>query len=572
VIKNIVILAVSALVISLPFMFRQEALQSDWTSGDPELVIITPHNEAIRFEMSFAFSKWHQEKYGKPVKIDWRAIGGTTEIMRYLKSEYTASVSSSWKQQGKPWTLKMASDMTNRKYKAGDGGESDEVHTYFRATDDPAAFTSRMDIFFGGGQYDHDKAAREGMTVKPWAEGEAPENLFVEDGIEMLPTYVSGEIWRTDYLLGNAVSTFGICYNLDRIKDLGVGEPNTWDDLADFRFFRQVGVADPTKSGSITKAFEMIIHQKCYQAVQAAGFDDAQIAQFEKQIRAAKGAAWEVPESVPQAYQNAVEAGWMDGVRLVQKIGGNARYFTDSATKVPIDISVGDAAVGLAIDFYGRYQAETSKAPDGTERMRYITPQGGSSVSCDPMSLLRGAPHREVAVRFLHFVLTDEGQRIWNYAPGSPGGPVKFALRRLPIRRSFYPSNNPKVQTRYEKHASYTTEELGADDVNPYKLSETFVYHYRWTGGHFGIHRKLIKAMCLDSGDELKEAWKAVHTGTGDSAAALDALHTMPADLNWRSALETYNDADTRQLMRDWGEHFRTQYDAAARIARRPSA
>lgn len=570
-IKNCIILAVSAIVIALPFVFRQEALETDWKPGDPELVIVTPHNEAIRFEMGMAFSRWHQEKYGKPVKIDWRAIGGTTEIMRYLKSEYVSAVRAAWKNKDKNWTFQMGSDIVDRKYKPG-GGASDEVFKYFRTTDDPTVFTSRMDMFFGGGQYDHDKAAREGLSVKPWPNGMLPESLFVEDGIDMLPAFVSGEVWRTDYLFGSAISTFGICYNLDRVKELGVGEPRKWDDLADFRFFRQVGAADPTKSGSITKAFEMIIHQKCYQAVRSAGFDDVQIAAFEKQIRAAGGNAWDIPEGVPPGYQAALEEGWMSGILLVQKIGANARYFTDSATKVPIDVSVGDAAAGLAIDFYGRYQAETSKAPDGTERMRYLTPQGGSSVSCDPMSLLRGAPNRELAVRFMAFVLSEDGQRIWNYKPGTPGGPVKFALRRLPIRRSFYPSSDPGIQARFEQHGLHTTDDLGADAVNPYKLSEAFVYHSRWTGRHFSIHRQIIKAMCLDSGDELKAAWKTIHMGKGDRAAAMSALQTMPEGLNWRSAIEIFGEMDKRTMMREWGQHYRGQYDEAARIARRPAA
>ena len=66
-------------------------------------------------------------------------------------------------------------------------------------------------------------------------------------------------------------------------------------------------------------------------------------------------------------------------VRLIQRIGANARHFTDAASKVTMDVSMGDASVDLAIDFYGRYQAQCSRAPDGGERMVYITPVGGSN-------------------------------------------------------------------------------------------------------------------------------------------------------------------------------------------------
>ena len=110
----------------------------------------------------------------------------------------------------------------------------------------------------------------------------------------------------------------------------------------------QIGACDPSKSGSVAKAFEMIIHQKMRDTVVAAGFDDAAIARFEKLIddhRAAQGPKYkrgDLPPAVPPAYQAAVERGWVAGVRLVQLIGANARYFTDSAQKVPIDVSAGD--------------------------------------------------------------------------------------------------------------------------------------------------------------------------------------------------------------------------------------
>ena len=132
----------------------------------------------------------------------------------------------------------------------------------------------------------------------------------------------------------------------------------------------------------------------------------------------------------------------------MRRIGANARYFTDSASKVPIDVSTGDAAAGLAIDFYGRYQAETSKAPDGAYRMQYVTPEGGSSVSADPISLLRGAPHRELAVRFIEFVLAPEGQRLWTYAPGTRGGP----------------QNTDPETADWCRRGDYTMEFSGCDD------------------------------------------------------------------------------------------------------------
>ena len=102
-IRNLSILLVLAAIVALPFLFRQETGVREWKAGDPVLVIITPHNEAIRHEFGLAFSAWHARKYGAPVKVDWRAIGGATEISRYLTSEYVSSFRAWWLAQGKAW-------------------------------------------------------------------------------------------------------------------------------------------------------------------------------------------------------------------------------------------------------------------------------------------------------------------------------------------------------------------------------------------------------------------------------------------------------------------------------------
>lgn len=446
-IRNIVILLLSALVIALPFIFRQPQEDSAWRPGDPVVVIITPMNEAIRYEFARGFSEWHRKNFGRPAKVDWRALGGTSEIMRYLVSEYVAAARAWWMDKGKPWPAGASDAVVARKLDTNSPPELREIYETFRNTDDPKEFTSKVDLLWGGGEYDHNDAYRQGLTVRPWPAGKEPEEVFT------IPENLSGETWRTPTIFGNVLSTFGICYNLDRLRDLKVGKPPTqWDDLADPVYFRQVGACDPTKSGSIAKAFEMIIQQKCHQAVIAAGFSDAQIEKFEKAIQAARLPPGELPGNVPAEYQAAIERGWEDGIRLIQRIGANARYFTDAASKVTIDVSMGDAAVGLAIDFYGRYQAQCSRAPDGSERMVYITPVGGSSVSCDPVGLLRGAENRETAVRFIQYLLTEDGQRLWTYRPGTPGGPHKFALRRLPIRADFYPP--------FTNHLSFAADDL----------------------------------------------------------------------------------------------------------------
>jgi ABC-type Fe3+ transport system substrate-binding protein len=558
--RNLSVLLVAALVIALPFIFRQQPEEEQWSIGDPMLVVISPHNEAIRYEFGRAFNRWHIEHHGVPVKIDWRIIGGTSEIARYMEGETQSAFRAWWTgTRGHSWPRGGTFTLTDHRFQPeGVRPELVAIHEALRATDDPAAFSTGLDLFFGGGEYDHSRAFAKGLTVKPWPEGVPAEVVSIPSGTLVIPERLSGETWRADGFMGTALSTFGIVYNHDRLADLGVEDPPTrWIDLTDPVYHRQLGVADPTKSGSVAKAFEMIIHQQINESVEAAGF------------------TWETeygPDAADADYRAAIQEGWLNGVNLVRLIGANARYFTDSAGKVPIDVSTGNAAVGLAIDFYGRYQAETSRDPaTGRERMRYVTPVGGSSVSCDPISMVRGAPNRELAVRFIEFTVSEEGQRLWNYRPGTPGGPEKFALRRLPIRRDFYPSEDPEIQQRYERHAPHTSDDLSDETVNPYHLASQFTYVSGWTGGHFGIHRNLIRAMCLDAADELSAAWSSIVRAGGPEAVpeAMEALLSLPDGVTWRGVLdaERYSSANQMTYMREWVLFFRQQYRLARELA-----
>ena len=55
--------------------------------AEQRVVIITPHWEGARIEFARAFSAWHQTKYSEPVHVDWREVGGTSDIIRFVRSE-----------------------------------------------------------------------------------------------------------------------------------------------------------------------------------------------------------------------------------------------------------------------------------------------------------------------------------------------------------------------------------------------------------------------------------------------------------------------------------------------------
>ena len=581
--RNAVILAVLAVIVALPFAFRQETGVREWREGDPVLVIITPMNEAIRHEYAQAFSRWHAARYGAPVKVDWRNIGGTSEIARYLTSEFVSAFRAWWVGEGKRWRGDGAAIILNKAFDPAqrpegvdeaDWAEQVEMYRAFRETDDAQAFSSQIDMYFGGGAYDADSATRQGLLVPAWGPGEVPPGLVeTETGEELIPAGMSGETWRAPAWYGTTLSTFGICYNRDRMGAQGIErEPASWADLADPRWFGTLGLADPTKSGSIAKAFETIVQVECRKAVEAAGFG-GQVEEYEGRIKAAKLPPGQMPEGVPAGYQAAVEAGWAEGLRLLQRIGANARYFTDSASKVPLDVGMGNAAAGLVIDFYGRFEAEVSNGGRADGAMAYVTPRGESGVSADPISILRGAPRRETARRFVEFLLGEEGQKLWCYRVGEPGGPEKYALQRFPIRRDFYPSEHPAFQAAHERHRVHTTDDLGVPTLNAYRLAEEYVYRSRWTAGHFGLLRDLVRAMCLDAGQELRAAWGAILAAGGPAAcpramAALGRLPKVPEPLTWASGLALGKKYDRLDLLREWTLQYRAQYAESTRLAR----
>lgn len=535
-IRGIVIIALVLVILGVPYALRPEGevLPADALT----LTILSPHNEAIRFEYQRAFNKWHQEHYGKAVDIDWRTIGGTSAIAQYLASEYVAAFRAYWTDTlDRRWTPDIEAGFASRRLDPneptkGTPAEVVEARRVFLASNVGVG----VDVFFGGGWYDHNKQARIGNTVSSGIVENHPE---LRDP-NVIPHRASGEELydKQDRYYGCCLTCFGICYNVDVLERLGIERPpKQWHDLADPRYIGEIGLADPTRSGSSTKAFEMLIQQ--------------QIAEQLAKLRA------KTPATKPDKdlEKTAAAEGFWAGMRLIQQIAANARYFSNTASKVPIDVVQGNAAAGMCIDFYGRFEAGMDEERSGIARMGYVTPVGGSSVSADPISVLRGAPHLELAQRFAYFCLTVEGQKLWSYRVGAPGGPIKYALRRLPIRRDIYTS----------EHRQYSTD----PNVDPYELAEAFTYDYRWTARLFDFMRLFIRTMCIDTHEELTAAWRAILDAGGPDACpeAVERMQRMPMTYEETFKLPLRDKLKAVQLAREWDAHFRKAYDEARRLA-----
>ncbi len=473
-------------VLALPLFFRERA---DRAPADAlTLVVVTPHVEHLRYEFARGFSDWHERTHGRPVVVDYRRPGGTSEIRKQLIAQYTAALQGG--------VILPDGSMAQRPRPDG--------------STEPA--TMSYDLVFGGGSFEH-AALKSGVTTTLGsADGgsrtvtvpisvPAPidqatlDGWFGENRIGRSPLYDTERYW-----IGNALSGFGIAYNREVLARLGVPEPRSWDDLTDPRLTGWLALADPRQSGSVTTTYESILD----------GY------------------------------------GWDHGWRALRAMAANSRYFSSSSAKAVIDVSHGEAAAALAIDFYGRYESQAALEPGQSaeeSRVGYIDPPGLVMIDPDPVSILRGAPHPELAIRFVEFLLSVEGQAIWQFpvTDGGPDalGPRRFELRRMPIRRVMY--ETPDLRGRF------------IDDVDVYEIAADPPAR-----GWRSMIGPLFGAFAVDTHEDLVHAWRAMHRareGGADAAFLADleeAFYAMPVHEMPDGTSLPLNPENYRAIRDDW--------------------
>lgn len=357
-----------------------------------------------------------------------------------------------------------------------------------------AASSSGIDLYFGGGGPDHVLLAEKGILVPV----EMPEETLAQlpetlTGVRMMD---AGHRWY-----GAVVSCFGIIYNGTLLKDKGMAIPKTWDDLAVPQMFGWMELADATQSGTAKATFEMIV------------------------------------QSAPD---------WPSGWAKLIKIFGNCKKFSGSASDVTRDVANGEVLAGTAIDFYAYDQIITSGQSVG-----FTIVAGKTAFTPDPIAMLKGAPHPELAKQFMEFVLSDKGQALWCLPPGSPDGPITNALYREPIRKDVY-----------EKYAGKMLPQL----ANPYAHKTDFqldlaAYEVR-TGRLLG---PLMQSAVLDSREQLSQAWKVI-LDAGSPPDLVAEFVKLPDNLkDGPTSLQTaklLSDEKQRLAITDgWQKFFRAKYE-----------
>lgn len=460
---KVVIIVLLILIVGVPILLRPATGGQDAADG-LRLVIYTPHNEQIRYEIATAFNNWRKTNGQPVVRFDWRTPGGTSDIRKGILSQYQALLGT-------------------------EGGLGRGIG---------------VDLFFGGGDYDHGEIAKgvedsdgtmRRIVMDPQIQPELFATVFPRDEIGGQPLY--GKRTFTEHgqkneivaWTGVTLSSFGIVYNNDTLKMLGVEKPSTWRDLAAPKLQGWIALADPDHSGSITKTFETILRRE----------------------------------------------GWNNGWQTLRMVYANARYFATDASRVPVDVSRGDAAMGMCIDFYGRFQAGAV----GDGRVGYTDPvvdgRSTTATTADPITMLRGAPSPDLSRQFIVWLLSEDAQHLWQRAKSETDDslirPDRFELRRQPLRADLYTSDHK---------ADWVDRAL-----DPYATAAPFP---DGTPNYFGMVAPVTKAMAIDLHGELAAAWKAINKAKANkhpNRLEMEArFFAMPPELtlNW----------DDEELQADW--------------------
>lgn len=484
-----------------------------------ELRILTPHNQDIRNTFARAFVDWHQREHGSRVRVVFLTPGGTLDIVRYLTDVYRA--------------------------------ERDPKSGKLRPE---AQVTPHAELVWGGGDTTFDRELKP--FLKPVA---LPDGVlaaaFPQAHLNGIPLFEPSASGAAPRWIGVVLSSFGIIYAPELYQRLGLPTPRTWSDLARPELAGLVALTDPTRSGSAAVAYVMVLQR---------AMADAEEQLFRQRPELQRLLAGELA-SVPE-YQKALAAGWKQGMRTLLLIAANARYFTDQAGQTCNDVGNGEAAAALAIDFYARVFEEQV----GPSRLRYWAPREATAVTPDPIGVLYGTVGaREVlANRFIEFLLTVDGQRLWNLrADASPY--VERSLRRLPIRRDVYADRKGF-----------------ADDVDPFALAGDFNLRPEWMQ-QFRELRMLWAAAWIDTREALVEAYASVRRVSDPKRRErlLHSLSDIPVELGdavrlsrERRALESgppgAHQEDPRlwaaRTRLDWDHRFREHYRAVGEEASTP--
>jgi ABC-type Fe3+ transport system substrate-binding protein len=318
------------------------------------------------------------------------------------------------------------------------GGGTSQIIRFLRG-EFKSSPSADIDVLYGGGVEPFLELQKSGLLT-PY---DPPA-----DSLAQIPALLNGNaiIDPGHEWFGTSLSGFGIITNEQVRRATNLPEVHTWSDLADPRLDGWISACDPRASGSAMQIYEIVL----------------------------------------QSY------GWDKGWAVLMALSGNTRNFLSSSAASAVEVGMGDAAFGVAIDSYGEAQA----AYYGPDNISFVLPEGQTLISPDSVAILKNPPHPEMARRFVDFLLSREGQLLWMLPKGSPGGAVHNIINRMSVWPALYGELGTTTPVR----------------TNPFQLHSNFAYSAATGSRRRTILSVLIADSMIDTHDLLVPAWKALNS------------------------------------------------------------
>ncbi len=367
------------------------------------------------------------------------------------------------------------------------GGTSDDVR-FLKAKYSKNPASAGVDIFWGGGSATFIELQRLGF----FDSHELPQKVAanIPQTVAGVPLFDQTKTWY-----GSAMSSFGVFYNKRILKFDGIPAPKTWNDLANPQYIGNISIADPRRSGSSNTMNNIILQS----------------------------------------------LGWQKGWELLAAIAGNTRSFTHSSSDPIKAVVSGDVALAMAIDFY----AQAKIGDIGDENLGFMMPEGQTVIDPDPIALLKGAPHKVPAKRFIDFVLGSEAQKLLVLPKGTKGGPKIASLGRMSVNRQTYSE----------------TEGRRIGNFNPFVQKTFLQLDLKQATRMQRVFNDLIGAVLIDVHHDLKRAWKRL-VKSGLTPEKLTAFGTPPVSEKEFFELEKKwgDDVFRNKTINKWVSYAKNRY------------
>jgi ABC-type Fe3+ transport system substrate-binding protein len=236
------------------------------------------------------------------------------------------------------------------------------------------------DIYWGGGSYNFEEAA----NLHSWAPTPTESSLLLpyttanDDAIVetfnnwAMKEYNDDEDPDNPVFYAAALSGFGFMWNTEYLAANNLAIPDTYEDLLDIEYQGHIVMCNPKTSGSTTASV-------------------LGVTQFLMQ-----------------------EEDWTSALAYWAKLTGNVGLYVTSSEDVPVKVVSGEYGIGVNIDYYA-YDPLREGEPVGF--LHWPT-----TVSPDPVAILKGATNLDEAKLFMDYITSNRGQTTMSYY-------------RLPIRQ-----------------------------------------------------------------------------------------------------------------------------------------